>query len=76
MEILVSHNPLLRQYLKQQANDDVYRLYGKTQERRGKAEERREGKNIYNDGYGYRFQKHNYLNRKELINCCLANTIT
>ena len=37
-EILVTHNPLLRQYLKQQANDDVYRLYGKTQERRGKAE--------------------------------------
>ena len=38
-EIVVSHNPLRRQYLKQHATDELYRLYAKTHERRSKAEE-------------------------------------
>ena len=38
-EILVSHNPLWRQYKKKQAIAEVYRLYARTHERRGEAEE-------------------------------------
>ena len=46
-EILLTHNPLRRQYLKQQATDKVCRLYPKTHERSVKAgkDEREEEEN-------------------------------
>ena len=39
--MFVTHNPLQRQYLKQQATAEIYRLYANTHERRGKAEEQK-----------------------------------
>ena len=51
--IFVTNNPLPRQYLKQQATDKVYRLYAKTHERCGKAEEEKRIKKNGNINYSH-----------------------
>ena len=52
--MFLTHNPLQRQYLKQQATAEIYRLYANTHERRGKAEDqkRREERGV-NQTYIY-----------------------
>ena len=71
-EIVVSHNPLRWQYLKQHATDEVYWLYAKTHDRRVKAKEEKKIQLIIMSTNSRNIAYH--LNQNEIMYCWLLST--